>query len=196
MKRWTFLIVSLTLTFTSCASMFPNYNYDSSRDTNEQTSNKKTLATNPRLYEESDDFSEGVLIKHSYYDSAFSAPVNMYIFNHGSYYSINIVFRYSGRDWIFFDSATFINSDGKKIDYKFDKLKKFDKVLDGSSISVYESYTFNPDRDQIRELRTLLLGKNIRMRLWGQGVKDFEIDRESQFAMLELMDEYYRHTGF
>jgi hypothetical protein len=161
------IIILTTLLFVSCASIPSGYMPVSQNE-------------NETIYQRYDEFQQVSFIQHRQFFK--SNPIGIYIVKANKPYT-RITFDYKGENWIFFKRAVLINSEG--VVFKLD-VKRYDKKTDVSSPYVYESYDKFLPKAKLLELRKVVTGENVRLRLSGERVKEYNI-KPVQLSALRQM---------
>ncbi len=142
--------------------------------------------TKKGIIEEYDEFKKVTFIKNLEIDNKI--PLDMYIGKDEENKWLRIRFRYKGSDWIFFDTITIINSNGSSISWKINSWDKNEEILDYGN--VYESIDISLSDSKKEELKSLLKGNQIKIRLSGKKYNDYNIDDEYALALLEIITTY------
>ena len=175
MKKLIFILCGVLLLFTSCISI-PRI-----PDGYEQ------IESRPTMYERFDEFQNVTWIFNEQMFSNKNSTV--YIGKTKDKIWMRIKFIYSGSDWIFFENATFVNQQGKRLSFKFNSWDKKTEVKDGY---VKESIDILISDSEIQNLLELYEGTNVRLRLSGEKYKEYEInDMDFVQGIKETINFYF-----
>lgn len=152
--------------------------------TSEYKSEENIFKSN--MVEDYDEFKKTSFIKNKKIDN--QVPVDIYIGKNEENKWLRIRFRYRGSDWIFFEKATIINSDGATITWNINTWDKNTDVL--SNGNVYESIDLQLTDTRREELYSLLQGNGVKIRLIGKYYKDYEIKTDYVLSLLEVLNTY------
>ena len=161
MKKILFLLV-VCLSFTSCLS---------------------TRKVTGSIYRTRDKFQECNFYrnKNPFYKNK---SMDLYVVEGTSNY-VRVVFNYSGNDWIFFDRAIILNKKEVTINFNINSWDKETDVI--SEKEVRERADIVISREEAVELKRVLEGGFVRMRLQGKGSKTYLLKTK---GFIELLDYY------
>ena len=104
--------------------------------------------------------------------------------------TLRISFQYYGGGWIFFKTATLINSNGDKIAFTFKPFDKKNHVESSGNVSESIDQILSI-KDGMNIYELIKKNKNgVKLRLSGEYYKDYEID-ELEISGLESILKYY-----
>jgi hypothetical protein len=147
-------------------------------------SDYKPLTNNEEyLYKKYDQFQDVSFVRHYEFFGLFgSLPIEIYDVNKRI---LRIVFTYWGNDWIFFDKAIIINSNGGR---KIFSIEYFNKKtnIDGSFVTeTIDMYLPSKDTDDI--LAIISRPGLIKIRLTGEYSRDYELSPEKVKALIDVI---------
>lgn len=134
-----------------------------------------------------DEFQQTDFIKYSYFRN--DSPISLYIGKRDTQKDLHVVFKYDGKDWIFFDNAILVNAEGQKIEFEFNSWDRKEDI--GYNADVSEKFDEVLQEKKILELRTLLNGTGVKLRLAGKhDAMDYSLDKEYQEAIKDVIKKY------
>lgn len=184
-KTRRFFILLLLLVLNSCVSIPKGYAPSSQ-------------SNNDLVYKRFDKFDKISVYRHKNFFGAFGdsdgivlSPIEIYIVERYGLKVLMAKFQYTGRGWIFFDSATIVNSIGQRIVFSFNTLEKTTKVWSGSTVK--ESIDELLTDVQAKELSRLIEYNDdgeINVRLSGQYRKDYTLSKKHIIGLKTMLALY------
>lgn len=152
-----FLIISVLIVQAGCATIPTGYTPISTTEIE-------------MVYKKYDEFKDVTFYRHKVFFG--TSPIEIYIVEGKTTYP-RIVFKYFGSDWIFFETATLINSKGTRVIFSFKSYDKTTDVLPGGSVRECIDEIL-PD-SQARKILNLINSNEgeIKLRLTGKYYKDY-----------------------
>lgn len=134
------------------------------------------------LYVRYDEFKGVSFTRHKLFFRD-DTPIEIYQVNDNL---LRVVFTYRGQDWIFFTSATIINSSGEKVSFSFKSYEKETDVLTGGS--VFESIDIVLTDSEAKKLLEILSDPTTKkIRLSGSYYKDYTLMDNKVLALQEII---------
>lgn len=150
---------------------------------------------NAIIYKKQNEFNDYTYYRHKTFFTTFSSsPLYLYVAESKENKYLRAEFRYDGSDWIFFDNATILNSEKVKMKFTFDSLNRKTNVKT-SSIGVSEEFSIIINDSKAKELLNLLssdVDGDIRIRLSGDGIKDYVLKKAHISSFIELIKFYLK----
>lgn len=174
MKRAFLLSFSILFLFLSCSSIPSDYT-------------KISNDPEEKFYKINDQFTGATFIYHEYRLLNLLDSFSLYIGKYGLSSQLVANFRYSEDDWIFFDTALFVNSNNERLQISVQQNNR--KVEMGY---VTESGKSILQRSEIDSLRSIMSGDNVQLRLSGKYSKDYSISPEQAVSIIETIDLFIR----
>lgn len=181
MRIFTFLLTLSILT--SCGSIV----YQEYKPINKES--------NQVIYKKVNEFNDDSYYRHkTYFLSALPSSLYLYISERGNRKHLRGEFRYDGRDWIFFDNATILNSEKEKINFSFNSFDRNTNVK-SSSNGVSEEFDVKINDSKAKDLLNLLKSNKgkIKLRLSGKNShRDYVLKESHINSFIELLEFYFK----
>lgn len=141
------------------------------------------------IYKRYDEFKDISFYRHKAFFK--SSPIEIYFVESSSPF-LRIEFTYYGSDWIFFESATIINSENSRVNIRF---KSYDKDMDVLySGNVMESID-KPLTDNDAMLILNLINDNkgeVKVRLSGKRNADYALNESQVKGLKDMLNKYFQ----
>lgn len=172
--RGSILLIALCL-LTGCLAGIPKGYKPVSNEKNES------------FYVNHDEFKGTSFIRHKFFFSD-DKPIEIYQVKDNF---LRVVFTYRGSDWIFFRTATIINSAGEKMSFAFESHKKTTEVLSGGN--VFETVDIVLSDSEAKKLLAILNDSGEKkVRLSGKYYKDYTLYDKKVLALRDVIENYYK----
>jgi hypothetical protein len=169
------LLLTILIAVVSCSTLnipsgYTQYNADTSN-----------------IFIRNDEFKNVSFIQHKYFFNIFlDQPLIIYIAKNQNTKFVRAKFSYDGSDWIFFEDAIIVNSNGERMSWTF---KSYEKNTDiGSGGHVYENIDIVLSADEVSKLIKLIGGNNVKIRLSGKYYKEYSLDADYINALREILE--------
>lgn len=144
---------------------------------------------NEMIYKKYNEFKNISFYRHKAFFR--TSPIEIYIGESETTY-LRIKFKYSGSGWIFFETATIINSEGSKVNFSFNSYDKETDVLSGNSVIEYIDESLSDYRaKEILNLINTNVGV-IKVRLSGKYYKDYILTESQINGLKEMLNKYFK----
>jgi hypothetical protein len=175
MKNIGSILIILGIILTGCVAIPAGYS----------PTNK---SENEMIYKKHNEFKDISFYRHKAFFK-FS-PIEIYI-GEGNDTYLRIKFKYIGSDWIFFESATIINSEGSKVKFSFNSYDREDDVLSNGSVLEYIDESLSDKK--AKEILNLINTNNeiIKLRLSGKYYKDYVLNESQINGLKEILKKYF-----
>jgi len=186
MKKHSVLVIALIaiLLIGSCGTLFAINIYSSSGYNQKE-------GTEGKFLERYDEFQQITWIQHQFYDTESSEPLRLYIGEIKGKKWLRGVFRYHGRDWIFYDEVILIDSKGNRLSWN---VESYDKQNDVSHWGGYvtETYDFLLSDTDVSTLYNILEDETVKLRMVGDNYRDYKLEPERITALKEILEYYFK----
>ncbi len=144
----------------------------------------KPLKEKSLVYTKYNEFKKFTVYSHK---NLFGNYIKIYLLDKESFNEplYRIKFIYRGSDWIFFNSATLINTDGEDIRFTISRTDKDTEVLSGGN--VYEDSDIVLSMSERKKLLKLLNSKSVKLRLSGKYYKDYQLNKSTKQGLIEML---------
>jgi len=145
----------------------------------------KPVSKNSKIYKKEDKFSGTTYFIHK--ELYGHSPYEIRLAN---IQGTMLKLKYYGSDWIFFNTAIFLNDTGDKI--VFDGIKSYDKKTEVRSGGKVEEWIYIPlNEQQVLKLKNIFSQNNISVRLSGKYYKNYKINSKEILATREMLNFKY-----
>lgn len=140
-----------------------------------------------KIYKSYDEFKDISFYRHKVFFK-FS-PIEIYIVDSSSPF-LRIEFTYYGSDWIFFESATIINSEGSSVNFRFKSYDKESDVLYSGRVKEYIDVVLT-DNKAIPMSNLIKYNRGeIKVRLSGKRNADYVLNESQIRGLKDILDIY------
>lgn len=176
MKRIKLFLIAVIITvLSSCVSIPDNYN---------------EVSGTP-FYVEYNEFKDISFYQHK--EMFYSRPSKIYIGKDNAGKWLRIKFKFNGNDWIFFKTATFINSNKERVEFTPIATDR-NTYISNNKVYVSEYADVRLSDEKGKALLNLLNGEKIRLRLSGDRYyHDYDISDDEDYlqGLKETLEFYF-----
>lgn len=155
--------------------------------------NYKKVSEKSDIYVRYDEFEGVSFYQHKIAFQSLvdmSKPVELYIVKRQIAKGMRIRFQYYGGSWIFFEQATILNNNGRRIEFTFRSYDKETTVISGGLVSEIIDLPFSEEDIKIMENMLISAEPKIKVRLSGKFYKDYELDKDTVMALKDILSFY------